>query len=254
MTDDREVSSDVAALLGALADDKGPSRAGDEAIGDDELLRLEAEMGSLELRQELASHRALVSELRAMPTRAPSPDWGALEAKIRQACDEVPARRRWSLAALRELWRWPAFGVGAAAMASLALLLWQRTPRTAEPIAAPTPRLVAEVPGPVEVRPPVEGPSGLRLEDETLAADEIDADGVDELMRQLPAEAAIALGAGGGDEGALFGDGADVADVDDLDEAYAPLLSGESYDDELEALDAEALRALDQWLEEEQKG
>lgn len=261
MNDDREVSPDMAALLGALADDRsaGPEAA-EAAIGDGERARLEAELGSLELRQALASHRALVGELRALPERAPSPDWRALEASIRRACDEVPAPRRWSWAGLRELWRWPAVGMGAAVMAGLALLLWQRAPRPVEPAmdaatdaaataAAPMTPAPRDAGAATDATPIASAP--LYLDEETLEADEIDEAGVNELMRQLPAGAAIALGAAEPGEGAASDDDADELERMDTDEL---LLPGDSFDDELERMDAEALRALDQWLEAEQKG
>jgi hypothetical protein len=192
----------------------------------------------------------------------------------------VPTPRRWSLAALRELWRWPAFGVGAVAMASLALLLWQRAPRPAEQMLGGladgmSERITEAPPGPAapardEAAPvvavlPAALPDGMYLGDETLVGDEIDEAGVDELVRQLPVEAALALGATGergedgdarraGDAGDAGDAAGDVADLDDAGDTYAPLLYSGSYDDELEQLDAEALRALDRWLEEEQKG
>lgn len=241
---------DLAALLGALADGK-------EQLSDGEYARLEAELGSAAMREELASHRALVSELRTTAERAPSPDWRALEASIKQACDEVPVARRWSWARLRDLWRLPTLGVGAVAMASLALLLWQRAPRPAEDLLDAGPVVVRTTPAPQPLQPPVPvaevaTANTVIFDDEDLDADDIDVQAVGSLMAELPAEAAIALGAhGGAQAGAALDEPAEGGD--DSDELLDGAFAGE-LDQEIDQLDAEALRALDQWLDKEQKG
>lgn len=242
-----ELPSDMAALLGALADGKEP-------ISDEEYARLEAELGASAMREELASHRSLLSELRSTTERAPSPDWRALEASIKRACDEVP-ERRWSWARLRDLWRLPTLGVGAVAMASLALLLWQRAPRPAEdlldagPVVARAP--VTPQPPPAPALVAAAESETVIFDDEDLHADDIDDLAVGTLMAQLPDDAAIALGANVASQtGAALDEPADGDDSDELlDGAFADEL-----DQEIDQLDAEALRALDQWLDKEQKG
>lgn len=260
------MATELASLLGALADAPHgrtalAERAADEMgeLDEVELARLEAELASPALQAELASHRALVSELRALPERAPSPNWRELEAKIRQGCDEVPVQRRWSWQRLREAWRLPTLGLGAAVMASLALLLWQRAPRPVEEgVRIPDATLAAELPSaavplavPEEGSPPLvamidePGEGGLYFDDELVLGEEIDERGVGALMQQLPDEAAITLG---------LGTRADASERDDEGELDEVLLPGGSFDDELDELDAEALHELDQWLEAEQKG
>lgn len=231
MKDNDKLSADELALLGALA-------AGEEARAIDEL--------DAAMTDELASHRALVNELRGLPERAPSPNWRQLEASIRQACDEVPIKRSW-WRSLRDAWRVPTLGLGAAAMASLALLMWTRAPKPVEQPLDAAPHDVA--PNPTKPNSPTDlagrAPSpplaersattAMYLDDEVV--DDIDERGVDELMRQLPDDDAFVLGTS-----------EETSDDDD------ELLPGGSYDDEIEQLDDEALRALDQWLEAEQKG
>lgn len=226
MNDDDKLSADELALLGALAAGDEPRQAG-AALPPDSALAA-----------ELAAHRALVSELRGLPERAPSPNWHQLEASIRQACDEVPVKKSW-WQALRDAWRVPTLGLGAAAMASLALLLWMRAPAPVDqPLDAAPLEIVKVQPAergesPAPARP--ERSTAMYLDEEVV--DDIDERGVDELMQQLPDEAAFALGTA-------------EENSDDDDE----LLPGGSYDDEIEQLDDEALRALDRWLEAAQKG
>lgn len=235
MKDDAKLSADDLALLGALAasDDAGHPRE-----------QPSSEHGELDaaMTAELAAHRSLVRELRALPERAPSPNWRALEASIRQACDEVPLRRSW-WHSLRDAWRLPALGLGGAAMAALALLLWARAPKPVEAPLDGAPRESAAIAMiATETLPPAasehaasERVAALYLDDEVV--DDFDEGGVDELMKQLPEEAAFALGTSEGS-----------AEEDD------ELLPGGAYDDEIDQLDDDALRALDQWLESEQKG
>lgn len=226
MKDDDKLSADELALLGALAAGDEPRQAGASIPPDSALAA------------ELASHRALVSELRGLSERAPSPNWHQLEASIRQACDEVPVKKSW-WQALRDTWRVPTLGLGAAAMASLGLLLWMRAP---SPVDQPLDAAPLEI---VKVQPAERGvlsaparperATAMYLDEEVV--DDIDERGVDELMQQLPDEAAFALGTA-------------EENPDDDDE----LLPGGSYDDEIDQLDDEALRALDRWLEAAQKG
>jgi hypothetical protein len=222
------LSDDELALLGALA--AGEGEGGERALAGEAI-------------DELAAHRALVSELRALP-EAPSPNWRQLEASIRQACGEVPVKKWWSWGALRDAWRLPTLGLGAAAMASLALLLWARAPKPAEaPIDAAVPgqpalKLDAPVTPPI-AQPVAQGAgdaaTAMLLDDELI--DDIDERGVDALVQQLPSEAALTLGA-----------------TEDDSEDGEELLPSGSYDDEIERLDDEALRALGRWLDAEQKG
>lgn len=226
MKDDDKLSADELALLGALAAGDEPRQA-EAALPPDE-----------ELAAELASHRALVSELRGLPERAPSPNWRQLEASIRRACDEVPVKKRW-WQALREAWRVPTLGIGAAAMASLALLLWMRAPAPVDQPLDAAPLEIVKVQAaerresPAPARPARS--TAMYLDEEIV--DDIDERDVDALMQQLPDEAAFALG---------------TAEESSYDEDE--LLPGGSYDDEIEQLDDEALRALDRWLEAAQKG
>ncbi len=241
--------SDMAALLGALADGKEP-------VSGEEYARLEAELGSSAMREELASHRALLGELRTTAARAPSPDWRALEASIKRACDEEPVARRWSWARLRDLWRLPTLGVGAVAMASLALLLWQRAPRPAEDLLDAGPVVVRATPQPPTTLPTlVEADEAdeatVIFDDEDLHADDIDVQAVGTLMAQLPADAAIALGANSAAQTGAALD--EPADGDDSEELLDGTFTDE-LDREIDQLDAEALRALDQWLDKEQEG
>jgi hypothetical protein len=236
-----ELPEEMAGLLGALADGRGE-------ISDEDFARLEAELGAAAMREELASHRALVTELRAMPSRAPSPNWGALEASIKLACDEVGEPRWWSRAGLRQLWRWPTLGMGAAAMASLALLLWQRAPKPVEEVTThrdaghevqPSPKLGSPQPVPAPQL-------GITLDDEDLLDTDIDDGAVGELIAQLPPEVAATLDA----------QAAPARLAPDEDEDEDDLFGGsfdEVLEQEIDQLDAEALRALDQWLETEQK-
>lgn len=233
MKDDDKLSADELAMLGALA-------AGDDVSEPRGLRPREGSALDEAMAAELASHRALVSELRGLPERAPSPNWRQLEASIREACDEVPVKRSW-WQALRDAWRVPTLGLGAAVMASLALLMWTRAPKPVEQALDAAPREIErELPAKAaEPHAPAlderTASGAMFLDDEIV--DDIDERGVDELMKQLPDDAAFALGASD-------------QNSDDEDE----LLPGGAYDDEIEQLDDEALRALDQWLEAEQKG
>jgi hypothetical protein len=219
----------VAALLGALADGAERLPAAEQALVDELTEAPEA-------AAELDAHRALLRELRALPEPGPSPNWRMLEASIQRACAKVPTPRRWwTWSALR----WPAFGASTVAMAGLALALWTRVPQPVtagvDAAAAPAPTIPTVAVAPAAA-PATDG--ALYLDDELLAREEIDEHQVGGLVEQIPAAAAITLGA------------AD-AEPDDSDE----LLPQPSFDHDLDQLDGDALRALDQWLDQpKQKG
>jgi hypothetical protein len=231
MTPPRRDEDRLAALLGALADGDGRLPATEQELADQLL------PASPTAAAELASHRALVKDLRALPEPGTSPDWRMLEASIQRACAEVPVPRRW--------WTWPALllpalGVSAVAMAGLALALWTRVPQPVTAMvdaAAPSPSEPAlAVAAPTAM--PAADDGALYLDDELLSSDEIDERQVGGLVEQIPAAAAITLGA------------AD-AEPDDSDE----LLPQPSFERDLDQLDGDALHALDQWLDQpHQKG
>jgi hypothetical protein len=230
--DDREFRDDDAALLAALSADAAE-------LTNDERRRGAALMAQPQLRDELAEHRALVAELRALPTRAPSPDWRALEAAIHDACDEAtPRRRSWRWLGL-DL-RWSA-GLALAGVAALLVVLWPRGPQ--EP---PSGTLAAAPPvtrggGAAVAAPAITAPvlaEAVTLDDEQLASEDIDEQGLGQLVEQLPSAAAITLG---------------IADDDGGDEDE--LLPRATFDDDLQDLDEDSLRTLDRWLDEpRQKG
>lgn len=199
------------------------------------------------VRAELAAHRELVSELRALPAPSEEPDWRALEASLVRACAEVPVPpRSWLSRALgwSPSWRWPALALGAAAAAALALVLVRGQARPgslalgggaqaydARPADAAEPDAVTAV--------AVTGAAG---DEDELA--QLDEDDLRELVAEVPSAAAITLGLGEEDATGMSGDG-DDAQEDSTDE----LLPDGELGAELERLDGEALRALDQWLD-----
>jgi hypothetical protein len=232
----RTTDRETAALLAALAD-------GRESLADDQRARAEALLaGSVETRDEVAMHRALVNDLRALPHRAPSPDWRTLEASIQRACADVSTVPRW--------WnwprlRWPVLGLTATVLAGLTLAIWSRTPmladqtallpRTIEDDARTTPEIPVQLPRREAREPDI----ALVLDDELIREDEIDESGVRDLVDQLPVAAAITLGA---------------VEEDD-DEVLDELLPQTTFDEEINKMDGEAIHSLDRWLDApEQKG
>jgi hypothetical protein len=236
--DRRADDAETAALLGALAD--AAAMSPQERTRGERLLDTSNDTSNDAMAQ-LASHRALLTELRALPGRAPSPDWRALEVSIRQACAEVPVPRKlWSWPTLR----WPTLGVSATAAAVLAFAMWTRAPGGLDGSSATPHNDVASTPTspeiPVAPQPTVVqlAPSGFLLDDELISTDPAVELGVSDLLEQLPSTDAITLGA-------------IEAEPEDLDE----LLPRETFDHEIDQLDNDALRALDQWLDApEQKG
>ncbi|MEZ4363104.1 MAG: hypothetical protein R3B48_23185 [Kofleriaceae bacterium] len=220
---DDDLRGEDAALLAALCDEREPLTAPERE-------RAEARAGSAEARDQLAAHRRLVTELRGLSSRAPSPDWSALERSILRACDEArpKAARWWSWRSLG----WP-LGLAGLALAALALALWPRARAPHEAARA----AIAPAERPEAPRPPpgLEAPAdepAIYLDDEVLASDEIDEARLRDLVQQVPSAEAITLGFSVDDDG----------DED-------ALLPAIDLDAELERLDPDALRELERWLD-----
>lgn len=243
---------------------------------DPRFARSEALLADAASRAELDEHRRLVALLKEHAPPAANPNWHALEASIRRACEaEKPAPRSW----LRWL-RWPvlALGVAAAALA-LARLRTEapdvKPPEVAKADARPSGLVTSarhdapsapsahDAPSAPSAHDAPSAPSAPSAPDTPSAHDAPDliaawaalpdeagwldrAEGLSEGTEEvLPRAAAITLGLA--EEESLREEGAELGfDVPE---------PGEPWLEELQQLDGESLRRLDAWLDSaKQKG
>ncbi len=231
---------------------------------DPRFARSEALLADEASRAEVDEHRRLVALLKEHAPPSTNPNWRALEASIRRACEaERPAPRPW----MRWL-RWPALALGVAAAAlALARLRTEapeaKSPEVAEADARPSALVTAErpasphVPSASSATNPPSAPSAssatdapdlitawAALPDEAGWLDRAEgpSEGVEDA---LPRAAAITLGLA--EEESLREEGAELSfDVPE---------PGEPWLEELQQLDGESLRRLDAWLDSaKQKG
>lgn len=239
------------ALLADLVDGIEPT--------DPRFARSEALLADDASRAELDEHRRLIALLKEHEPPADHPNWHALEASIRRACEaEAPAPNSWR--SWLRAWRWPALALGVATAALAVALLRTETPSAKAPEVAagdapPRAPLVSAAPdAPKVIAAPDVITAWAELPDEPGWLDEA-LDETEELSEaaeeplappgSLPRAAAITLGLAEGEpprEESADGS-ADTAEP------------GELWLEELHQLDGESLRRLDAWLDAaKQKG
>lgn len=236
--------------------DKGEKKASDLALladlvggiepTDPRFARSEALLADEAYRAELDEHRRLVAALKEHAPPVADPNWPALEASIRRACQaEQPQPRSW----LRWL-RWPALAIGVAATALALARLRTEAPSARPPeVAAADARPSAPVASASPDAPGTPDAPDLLSAWEALPDEAGWLDGAEEISEgaeeALPLAAAVTLGLA--EEEPLHEEGAEFGS-----EVTEP---GEPWLEEFQQLDGESLRRLDAWLDaEKQKG
>lgn len=162
-------------LLAAYAD-------GVAELSPEERRRVEALLDSSEtMRDELASTRETIDQLRALPPVGEEPDWKALERSIRSAVADEPIKVRfWRTWQFR--WLVPVFGM---AVAAAAILIVMKTGSPDEPIA------VAPPPAPIvkHVEPPAPAPAPVAADKVIIGGEAFDVGDLDLKALDDPEEA-----------------------------------------------------------------